>query len=218
VRIGVLGTGAVGRTLAQKLVADGHEVRMGARSADNEAAVQWSRQAGERASNATFGDAAAFGDLVVNATAGTASLDVLRGIERDGLKGKVLLDVANPLDFSRGFPPSLFVSNTDSLGEQLQRELPDTKVVKALNTVNCEVMVDPGFVPGRHTVFVAGDDEPAKETVTGLLRQFGWPADAILDLGGIDAARATEMYLPLWLRLFSTAGTPHVSIEVKHAG
>jgi predicted dinucleotide-binding enzyme len=217
-RIAMLGTGAVGRTLAGKLVACGHEVCMGARSADNEAVVQWARQTGERGGNGTFADAAAFGDLVVNATAGTASLAVLRGIGADSLRDKVLLDVANPLDFSHGFPPSLSVSNTDSLAEQLQRELPHTQVVKALNTVNCEVMVNPALIPGRHTVFVAGNDERAKETVTGLLRELGWPSDAILDLGGIDAARATEMYMPLWLRLFSKAGTPHVNIDVKHAG
>src|SRR5215212_607143 len=160
-RIAVLGTGAVGRTLATKLVDLGHEVTMGSRSRDNEAASQWADAAGEGASHGTFSDGASFGELVLNCTAGAASLAALEAAREENLGGKVLLDVANPLDFSHGMPPSLSVTNTDSLGEQIQRRFPDARVVKALNTINHQVMVEPGKVPGEHDVFVCGDDGDA---------------------------------------------------------
>ena len=133
--IGVLGTGTVGRTLAQALVDRGHEVRMGARAAGNETAVAWAEQAGPLASEGSFADAAAFGELVFNATAGAGSLEALGSAGAEQLAGKVLIDVSNPLDFSKGMPPRLFVGNDDSLGEQIQRAFPDARVVKALNTV-----------------------------------------------------------------------------------
>jgi predicted dinucleotide-binding enzyme len=126
----------------------------------------------------------------------------------------VLIDVANPLDFSQGMPPSLSVCNTDSLGERIQRAFPATRVVKALNTVNCDVMVEPARVPGEHVVFVCGHDSEAKDEVTRLLGVFGWPAERVLDLGDVSAARGTEMYLPLWLNLMGQLGTPHFNIEV----
>ncbi len=213
-KFGVLGTGTVGRTIAGKLVGLGHEVMMGSRTRDNEAAGQWAASAGERASQGTFADAAAFGEVVFNCTAGTASLDALRAAGAENLDGKVLVDVANPLDFSQGMPPTLSVCNTDSLGEQIQREQPGARVVKALNTVNAEVMVEPGGVPGRHHVFMCGNDERAKAEVKSLLEAFGWPPDAVLDLGDISAARGVEMYLPLWLRLYGAAGTPRFNIAV----
>jgi len=213
-RIGVLGTGVVGSALATKLVELGHEVRMGARDAANEKAQAWASSAGDRASQGTFADAADFGELVFNCTAGAASLEALEQAGEDARRGKVLVDVANPLDFSRGLPPSLTVCNTDSLGEQIQRRFPETRVVKTLNTVNHLVMVDPSRVPGEHDVFVCGDDAAAKAQAVELLEGFGWPRERILDLGGIDAARATEMYLPLWLGLRRTFGTPDVNIHV----
>ncbi|HEX8067754.1 MAG TPA: NAD(P)-binding domain-containing protein [Thermoleophilaceae bacterium] len=216
-RIGVLGTGMVGRTLASKLVELGHDVCMGARDAANERAAGWAAEAGELARHGTFADAAEHGDVVVNATAGTGSLEALRAAGADALAGKVLVDVANPLDFSQGMPPTLAVCNTDSLGEQIQREFPDARVVKALNTVNAGVMVDPGLVPGDHNLFVCGDDVDAKADVGSLLRSFGWPAGSIVDLGGIDAARGTEMYLPLWLRLYEVSGTAAVNVQL-HVG
>ena len=217
-RIGVLGTGTVGQTLGSKLVELGHEVRMGAREDGNEKARDWAAAAGENAGQGTFADAAAFGELVVNATAGTASLDALRAAGPDSLAGKVVLDVSNPLDFSRGFPPRLSVANDDSLGEQIQRELPDTRVVKALNTVTAAVMVDPGALPRPHQLFVCGDDAGAKATVGELLAEFGWEAGELVDLGGIDAARATEMYLPLWVRLMGPVGTPVFNVRIVTAG
>jgi 8-hydroxy-5-deazaflavin:NADPH oxidoreductase len=199
-RIGMLGTGVVGQTLEGKLRELGHDVKVGSRDPAR-----------------SFEAAAAHGELIVNATAGGASLNALRMAGADNLAGKVLVDVSNPLDFSQGFPPSLTVCNTDSVAEQIQREFPDARVVKSLNTVNANVMVEPGLVPGDHNIFVAGDDDGAKADVRALLESFGWPADRVIDLGGVDAARALEMYLPLWLRLFQAAGTPHVNIQLMRA-
>ncbi|HKP90996.1 MAG TPA: NAD(P)-binding domain-containing protein [Thermoleophilaceae bacterium] len=210
-RIGVLGTGVVGQTIATKLVELGHEVTMGARSAGSEKAVEWASGAGDGAAEGSFADAAAHGELVFNCTAGTASLDALRAAGAEELRGKVLVDVANPLDFSGGMPPTLSVCNDDSLGEQIQREFPDARVVKTLNTVNAAVMVS--GIAGSN-IFVCGDDAAAKEEATRLLGDFGWPAESVIDLGGIDAARGAEMYLPLWLRLMGATGTPAFNIGV----
>jgi predicted dinucleotide-binding enzyme len=212
VKIGVLGTGMVGRTIATRLAGLGHEVTMGSRTADNEAAAGWAETAGEPARHGTFADAAAAGEMVFNCTAGTASLAALEAAGADNLAGKVLVDVSNPLDFSRGMPPGLSVAGHDSVGEQIQRAFPDARVVKSLNTINCEVMVDPSRVPGSHAVFVAGDDDEAKAQVRGLLREFGWPETAIIDLGDIGAARGTEGYVLLWLRLMGVYGTPDFNI------
>jgi predicted dinucleotide-binding enzyme len=211
VRIGVLGTGVVGQTLATKLVELGHQVTMGARAAGSENAVAWTQAAGGGAAEGSFADAAAHGELVFNCTAGTASLDALRAAGEEELRGKVLVDVANPLDFSKGMPPTLSVCNADSLGEQIQRAFPDARVVKALNTVSAAVMVDP--IEGT-ALFVCGDDTAAKEQVVGLLGEFGWPSDSILDLGGIEAARGAEMYLPLWLRMMGALGSPSFNIAI----
>jgi predicted dinucleotide-binding enzyme len=208
-RIGVLGTGIVGQTIATKLVELGHDVTMGARQAGSEKAVEWAAGAGAGAGEGSFADAAAHGELLFNCTSGTASLDALRAAGEAELRGKVLVDVANPLDFSHGMPPTLSVCNDDSLGEQIQREFPDARVVKALNTVNASVMVDP--IDGTN-LLVCGDDAAAKEQVVALLGEFGWPADSILDLGGIDGARGAEMYLPLWLRMMGALGTPQFNI------
>src|SRR6266508_4040551 len=157
-RFGLLGTGMAGQTIGGKLVELGHEVKMGSREAGNEKAVAWAAGAGESASEGSFADAAEFGEVVVNATSGTASLEALEAAGAGNLAGKVLIDIANPLDFSRGRPPTLAVCNDDSLGEQIQRAFPDARVVKALNTMNADVMVEPGLVPGGHTVFVCGND------------------------------------------------------------
>jgi len=216
-KIGVLGTGMVGGAIAGKLVALGHEVIMGSREAGNEKARAWMGDAGAGASEGSFTEAAAFGELVVNCTAGAHSLEALEQAGRANLAGKVLIDVANPLDLSGGMPPTLTVANTDSLGERIQRALPDTKVVKALNTMNCEVMVDPAKVPGDHDVFLCGEDAEAKRQVTELLQSLGWRADRILDLGGISSARGTEMYVALWLRLWGALGTGHFNIGVVRA-
>ncbi len=202
----------VGNSIATKLAELGHAVFMGARDAANEKAAEWASRGGERR-HGTFADAAEFGELVFNCTGGAVSLQALEQAGEDALRGKVLVDVANPLDFSKGRPPTLSVCNDDSLGEQIQRRF-DARVVKTLNTVNHEVMVDPGRVPGEHDVFVCGEDAEAKERVTELLVSFGWPRERVLDLGGIEAARGTEMYMPLWLRLMGAVGSAQLNIHV----
>jgi 8-hydroxy-5-deazaflavin:NADPH oxidoreductase len=217
-RIAVLGTGMVGQALGTKLVSLGHEVMMGSRTADNEKAVSWAREAGEGAAEGAFTDAAAFGELVVNCTAGTASLEALHAAGEQNLSGKVLVDVANPLDFSRGMPPTLAICNDDSLGERIQATFPAARVVKALNTVNCRVMVDPARVPGDHVAFVNGDDDEAKREVTELLESFGWPRQRVVDLGGIRAARGAEMYLPLWLTLYGRLETGDFNVSLLVGG
>ncbi len=217
-RVGVLGTGIVGRTIGSKLVALGHEARMGSRAAGNEAAVEWAEAAGEAASEGSFGDAAGFGELLFNCTAGGASLDALAAAGEANMRGKVLVDVANPLDFSAGMPPTLSICNEDSLGERIQATFPGVRVVKSLNTMSCAVMVDPGRVPGAHCVFVCGNDDDAKRRVGELLGGFGWPAQRIIDLGGIEAARGTEMYLPLWLSLYGKLGSGDFNVVVERGG
>ncbi len=212
--VAVLGTGIVGRTLGTKLVALGHRVTMGSRQAGSQQAVAWAAAAGESAEQGSFTDAAAPADLVVNATAGTASVAALTAAGAENLAGKVLVDVANPLDSSAGMPPVLAPCNTDSLAEQIQRTFPDARVVKALNTVNCDVMVDPGIVGGSHTMFLCGNDASAKDEVRALLESFGWPSEDLLDLGDVGAARGMEMYLPLWLRLWQATGTGHLNVKV----
>jgi len=211
-RMGVLGTGMVGRAIATKLADLGHEVKMGSRTAANESAAEWVASAGAGASQGTFADAAADGELVFNCTAGEASLAALESAGAENLAGKVLVDVSNALDHSRGMPPGLFTSSFDSLGEQIQRAFPDTRVVKALNTVNCEVMVEPSKVPGEHDVFLCGDDEAAKARVAELLQSFGWPPESVVDLGDLSSARGMEAYLLLWIRLWGALGTGHFNV------
>jgi len=214
-RIAVLGTGVVGRTLAGKLVETGHDVVLGSRTATNEAAVRWAAEAGPQAKAATFQDAAAEAELVINATPGAVSLDVLAAASTANLAGKVLIDVANPLDHSAGFPPSLSISNTDSLAETIQRAFPTARVVKALNTMRADVMVAPDrLADGDHDVFMAGDDAGAKDVVAGLLREFGWRPEHIRDLGPLEAARGLEMWLPMWLRIFLKQGDSVFNIKV----
>jgi predicted dinucleotide-binding enzyme len=213
-RIGVLGTGVVGRTVASKLVEVGHEVKMGSRTAGNEAAVEWAADAGEAASEGSFGDAAAFGEIVVNATAGAASLDALEMAGAENLAGKVLWDIANPLDFSHGMPPRLTVANDDSLGERIQRAHPDALVVKALNTVNAHVMVTPASLGEETNLFVCGDDHGAKARVIEILETFGWLSGDIIDLGDITAARGMEMYIALWIRLMGAVGGGGFNVRV----
>jgi predicted dinucleotide-binding enzyme len=212
-KIGVLGTGVAGQTVGGKLVEMGHDVMMGARAADNEKVVGFAQRTGGRAG--TFADAAAHGEIVLNCTRGDTSLATLGKLASE-LSGKILIDVANPLDFSQGYPPHLTVSNTDSLAEQIQRALPRTFVVKSLNTVNAAVMIEPSRVPGRHTVFVSGNDKHAKGRVSDLLRSLGW--QSIIDLGDISSARAAEQLLPLWVRLYTVLGnTGDFNIAVMKA-
>lgn len=221
--IAVLGTGSVGRTIAGRLAELGHAVVVGTRDPEatlartepdqmgNPSFASW-RGEHPGVGLATFAEAAAGADLVVNASSGTATLDVLALAGADNLTGKVLVDIANPLDFSAGFPPTLSVKDTDSLGEQVQRAYPDTKVVKTLNTLTASLMVDPRSLGASSTVFVSGEDAGAKATVVGLLESFGH--DDVIDLGGIETARGTEMLLPIWLRLMGALGTAQFNVKV----
>ncbi|WP_144723583.1 NADPH-dependent F420 reductase [Cellulosimicrobium sp. TH-20] len=224
-KITVLGTGMVGRTLAARLDDLGHDVVIGTRdpgatlartepgNMDTPPYSRWQQEhTGVRL--LPFAEAAAHGQVVLNAVLGEHALEALDLVGAQNLAGKVLLDLALPLDFSAGMPPTLTVANTDSLGEQIQRAYPDTRVVKSLNTVFCQVMVDPTRIPGNHSIFVAGNDVRAKQAVTGLLGEFGWPADSIIDLGDISGARAAEMYSRLYFTLVGALGTFELNIDV----
>ncbi|HEX3698970.1 MAG TPA: NAD(P)-binding domain-containing protein [Polyangia bacterium] len=212
-KIGIVGSGMVGSALGTKFVQLGHEVKMGSRSASNEKAAAWVTSAGAKAAQGTFADAAAFGEIVLNCTAGTVSLPALQAAGAKNLSGKILIDVSNPLDFSKGMPPSLSVCNTDSVGEQLQRAFPDVKVVKALNTVNSALMINPAALPGEHDLFICGNGADAKTRVTEILRDwFGWKS--VLDLGDISAARATEAIILLWVRLYGKFQSPHFNWKI----
>ncbi|MFJ2936023.1 NADPH-dependent F420 reductase [Streptomyces sp. NPDC087219] len=214
-KIAVLGTGDVGRRLATKLASLGHDVAMGSRTVDNAEAVKWADEYG--GGHGTFADVAGPAELVVNATGGLVSLAVLQSVGADKLRGKVLLDVSNGLDFSEGFPPKVVTPDGVSIAEQLQRAFPETRIVKSLNTMTNTVMVEPGRVPGHHNVFLSGDDEDAKAVVAGLLGSFGWAPDRILDLGDLTSARATEQLVQLWLRLYGMLGTGDFNFSVVTA-
>jgi 8-hydroxy-5-deazaflavin:NADPH oxidoreductase len=211
-RFGVLGTGTVGRTIAGKLVAVGHEVKMGSREAGNEKALAWVAEVGEAAGEGSFADAASFGEVVVNATAGAHSLEALEAAGAESLEGKVLIDVANALAGTQ--PPTLTFSNTDSLGEQIQRRFPDARVVKALNTMNAGLMVAPDSLGETTNAFICGDDAGGKAQVTELLETFGWLSGDIMDLGDISAARGMEMYVILWVRVMGATGTAQFNIRI----
>src|SRR4051812_29325265 len=213
-KLGVLGTGSVGQTIASKLVKLGHEIKLGARDAGNEKAAAWAEATGPNASHGTFADAAASGEILFNCTSGAASLEVLRAANEANLRGKILIDVSNPLDFSKGRPPALFTPSGDSLAEQIQRAFPELKVVKALNTVTAAVMVDPGSIAGgEHDAFVCGDDAGAKGQVTDILRGwFGWKH--VVDVGDLTAARGMEAWVLLWVRLSSALKTPNFNLHL----
>jgi 8-hydroxy-5-deazaflavin:NADPH oxidoreductase len=209
-KIGILGTGMVGETLGTKFVQLGHQVKMGSRTANNESAVKWAKAIGQRASQGTFGDTATFGGMVFICLKGAIFLEVAKGLPSGALSDKVVVDVSNPLDFADGVL-SLSICNTNSLGEEVQRALPSAKVVKTLNIVNCEVMVDPAK-GGHPTMLLCGNDSEAKKQVAAFLKTMGWRD--ILDLGDITKARGTEMLLPLWLNLFQSFGSPHFGFKV----
>ena len=212
-KIAVFGTGIVGKAISTKLVQLGHAVKMGSREANNAKAAEWAKSAGTNASQGTFADAAAFGEIAFNCTGGMVSLEALKMAGPDNLSKKILVDIANPLDFSKGMPPTLSVCNTDSLGEQIQRAFPGVKVVKTLNTVNCNVMVNPALVPGDHDMFICGNDGAAKAKVTEILTEwFGWKS--VIDIGDITNARAMEMVLPIWVRLYGVLKSPNFNFRI----
>ncbi|MFK0238796.1 NADPH-dependent F420 reductase [Streptomyces vinaceus] len=219
-RYAVLGTGIVGRTVAARLVSLGHEVVIGTRDPGATSArteyAEW-QEAHPQVALTPFADAARHGEVLVNATGGQVSVAALTEADAEHLDGKVLIDIANPLDFSRGFPPTLDPVDDDSLGELIQRTFPGLRVVKTLNTMNCRVMVEPARVAGEHSVFLSGEDADAKKSVRELLYSFGWPEASVLDLGGIESARGTEMLLPIWLRLMGTLGHTDFNFHIQGA-
>jgi predicted dinucleotide-binding enzyme len=206
-KIAILGTGAVGPALAKAISAAGHQVTIGTR--DPEETRQREHWAGIDLPLAAYGDLDA--EVLINATNGRGSLPALQAVG-DALDGKVVIDTSNPLDFSQGFPPSLFVSNTDSLAEQLQRELPQARLVKMFNTMANQVMINPRGLDADSTIFVAGNDAAARQTAASIAADLGWTD--VFDLGDLTAARGLEMFLPLWVRIFGQLGRPEFNIKL----
>ena len=223
-KIAVLGTGMVGQALAGRLAELGHDVTVGTRDIaatmartepDGMGNPPYSAWAAARPAVrlATFAEAAENAELLVNATSGDVSIAALEAAGADNLAGKILIDIANPLDFSRGFPPTLFVKDTDSLGEQIQAAFPQLQVVKTLNTLTAALMVNPAqLADGDHSVFVSGNNADAKKAVVDLLASFGHTD--VIDLGDITTARGTEMLLPVWLRLMGALNTPMFNFKI----
>ncbi len=215
-KIGILGTGAVGETVGYKLIELGHQVMMGSRTATNEKALEFvSKHGSDKAFAGTFTDAAVFGEIIFNCTKGLYSLEALEMVGKNNLKDKILVDVSNPLDFSKGMPPSLTFANTNSLGEEIQKTYPESRVVKALNTMWCGIMVNPGMINGGdHNTFLSGNDVSAKNEVKGILKSFGWAENNIIDLGDITTSRGTEMYLALWVRVLGATNSGAFNIKI----
>lgn len=224
-KISVLGSGVVGQIISEKLTGLGHEVMIGTRNEKTLLSKSDPDSFGRppfkdwhakhpNIKLASYYEAAAFGELVVNATNGTGSLEALEQAGKKNLSQKILLDIANPLDFSQGMPPSLFVCNTDSLGEQIQRAFPETKVVKSLNTMNAFIMVNPELLPDDHHVFLSGNDLESKTIIKDLLKSFGWKEKNMIDIGDISTARGTEQLLPIWVRLWGALKNPMFNFKI----
>lgn len=212
--IGILGTGMVGQTIGTKLIQLGHSVKMGSRSSGNEKATAWVSGQPGNASEGTFKDAAAFGEIVFICTSGANTLDAVASAGAQNFKGKTVIDLSNPLDFSKGMPPFLIaeLSNTNSLGEEIQKALPEAHVVKSLNTVNCQIMVNPGLLSEDSLIFVCGNNNDSKKTVSDLLKTFGWKD--IIDLGDITVSRTVEMLIPFWVKIMSHLNTPLFNFKI----
>ena len=213
-KIGILGTGVVGTTIGTKLIWLDYEVMIGSRTASNEKSLSWVDKNGSSASAGTFEEAADFGEIIFNCTRGDAALEIFKQAGLNKFDNKTVIDISNPLDFSKGMPPTLIPEyvNTNSLAEEIQKLLPEANVVKTLNIVNCDVMVDPGLSNGEPTMFICGNNNDAKEEAKIFLYQFGW--QDILDLGDIKNARAMEMILPLWVRTYGVTGNAHFAFRV----
>ncbi|MBK6539748.1 MAG: NAD(P)-binding domain-containing protein [Flavobacteriales bacterium] len=227
-KIGVFGTGVVGQVIAEKLDSLGHEVMLGTREAKQSLAREGKDSYGRpplkewmgahgKVKLGTFAEAAAHGQLLVNATSGFGAMEALQLAGEANLNGKTMLDISNPLDFSKGFPPSLSVCNTDSLGEQLQRAFPQLNVVKGLNTLTSFLMVAPRNLPEEHHIFLCGNDAGAKAEVRKLLSSFGWADNEMIDLGDITNARGTEQLLPIWVRLYGAFQNPMFNFKIVMA-
>ena len=203
-RIGVLGTGPVGRAISGRLVELGHDVLVGSRTASSDVVR-------------TFAEAAAHGDVVVNATGGIVSIEAPTAAGAGNLAGKPLVDISNAFDHSAGFPPKVLATDSESLGERIQAAFPEALVVKTLNTMTNAIMVRPRALPGPHTNFLAGNDDGAKAVVRGLLLEFGWTDEELVDLGDLSGSRGMELYLPLWLRTYGAVGHGMFNVHVVRA-
>lgn len=218
-KIAVFGTGIVGQVIASRLAGLGHSVTIGTRDVSKTLARtendpfgnppfrEWQKE-NNSINVKTFKEAAAAAEVIFNCTSGQGSVDALKRAAEENLNGKIIIDIANPLDFSKGMPPTLSPGNTDSLGELIQRTFPETKVVKTLNTMNCLLMVNPAAIAADHNVFVSGNDAASKSTVKEILKSFGWQEKNMIDLGDITTARGTEQLLPIWIRLYGALKTP----------
>jgi 8-hydroxy-5-deazaflavin:NADPH oxidoreductase len=214
-KIAVLGTGMVGEAIGSKLVSLGHQVMMGSRATGNEKALTWTKTVGSHSSQGSFTDAAKFGEMVFNCTKGEHAIEALKLAGDINLKGKIVVDISNPLDFSKGMPPTLSVCNDNSLAEEIQKAFPESHVVKTLNTLTATIMVNPGLVNGgNHHIFLSGNDGPSKAKVKEILQSFGWGKDNIIDLGNISTARGTEQLLALWVRLMGVFNSPMFQFQI----
>lgn len=229
-KISIIGTGAVGQTIAAKLAELDHQVMIGTRNVSeklsdktkdsygNPSFGEWIK-GNSKIRLGTFAESAVFGEIVINATNGGSSLAALKLAEKKNLAGKVLIDIANPLDFSKGMPPGLLpgLNNTNSLGEEIQKTFPESRVVKTLNTMWCGLMVNPGMIGGgNHINYISGNDDDAKNMVKKLLKQFGWKDEYLIDLGDITGARATESILPIWLRVWGVLKNGAFNFSLVH--
>ncbi len=221
-KIGIIGSGVVGQTLGAKLIELGHDLVLGTRDPKkldekkNMAGSlnEWLAGVKGKGKIVTFPEAAAHGEILINATHGQISVEALKMAQADKVGAKVLIDTANELDFSKGMPPGCLASQDHCLAENIQKAFPNLKVVKTLNTISAPLMVNPKVLKdGDHTIFMAGNDKEAKGKVSDLLKTFGWTD--ILDLGDISAARAPEMYLSLWVRLYGTLQNGMINIKVQ---
>ena len=217
-KIGVLGTGTVGESIASALVEKGFDVMMGSRTQNNKKAAEWVAQANEHASQGNFNDAAAFGDMLFLCLNGANAMQAINTIDKENLAGKIVVDITNPLDFTKGLPPQIVegLGNSNSLGEEIQKAMPESKVGKTLNTVNYKLMVDAREVnKADHNLFMCGDDAEAKNKVRKFLADhFYWKADRIIDLGGIESARAIEAIVPFWVLVYRSLGTPLFNFKI----
>ena len=224
-KIAVFGTGIVGQVISIRLAGLGHSVTIGTRDVaktlartardmyGNPPFGEWYERNKDSVKLCTYKEAAAPSEIIFNCTMGQGSLDALKQAD-DNFNGKIIVDISNPLDFSKGAPPSLSPVNTDSLGELLQRTFPQAKVVKTLNTMNCFLMVNPAAIEEDHNVFVSGNDVGAKSKVKEILRSFGWKDANVIDLGDITTARATEQLLPIWIRLYTALNNPMFNFKI----
>jgi len=213
-KIGIIGTGMVGTAIGNKLIQLGHFIMMGSRTPDNIKASEWATKNGPNASSGTFEDAAFYGETIFLCTSGAVTLEAVKLAGKDNFREKVVVDITNPLDFSKGMPPSLIpeLSNTNSLGEEVQKFLNEASVVKTLNTVNCDIMVNPEKLTEDTAIFLSGNDAKAKSKVSDILRSFGWKE--IIDLGDINTARGTEMMIPFWVNLMSALKTSQFNFRI----